>query len=292
MKRFISFAAVIMLLLSLNACTPAHQATVVATTLPVYTFTMTLCQETNITVSPLITDNVSCLHDYTLQVRQMRMLESAQAAICSGAGLEDFMQDLLQGREHLIDASHGIDLMHSHHAHDHSESAEHTHTADPHIWLSPLNAKIMASNIASGLCEEFPQHKETINHNLGGLLVELDKLYNYGASQLSDLSSRELITFHDGFSYFAQCFDLTIAHAIEEESGSEASAAQLIELISIIRQENLKAIFTETNGSTAAAQIVSSETGVPVYTLDMAMSGDNYFNAMYKNIDTIKEALG
>jgi hypothetical protein len=41
-----------------------------------------------------------------------------------------------------------------------------------------------------------------------------------------------------------------------------------------------------------AARIIAAETGVSLYALDMAMSGDSYFEAMYHNIDTIKEALG
>ena len=47
-----------------------------------------------------------------------------------------------------------------------------------------------------------------------------------------------------------------------------------------------------TNGGTAAAQVISADTGAKVYSLDMAMSGDSYFDIMYRNIDTIKEALG
>ena len=43
-------------------------------------------------------------------------------------------------------------------------------------------------------------------------------------TSLESLSCRELITFHDGFSYFADAFDLTILRAMEEEAGSEASA--------------------------------------------------------------------
>lgn len=292
MKRIYSLIAIFILLLCLSGCISTRHAEVVTTTQPTYTFTMFLCRDTGILVSPLITDNISCLHDYTLQVRQMRMLESAEIIVCSGAGLENFMQDLIPSQKYLINASTGIDLLCSAHTHDHSESAHHSHESDPHIWLSPLNAKIMASNIAEGLCQSFPQHEKSIKNNLNTLHAELDELYSYGLSQLSQISSRELITFHDGFSYFAQCFDLTIVESIEEESGSEASASQLIDLIEIVRENNLMAIFTETNGSAAAAQIISAETGIPIFTLDLGISGDNYFHAMYKNIDTIKEALG
>ena len=100
------------------------------------------------------------------------------------------------------------------------------------------------------------------------------------------------MTFHDGFSYFAQAFNLTILEAVEEESGSEASAQELKHLTGVVRENDLPAIFTERNGSTSAAGVISQETGVTVYSLDMAMAGDSYFDAMYRNIDTIKEALG
>ena len=78
---------------------------------------------------------------------------------------------------------------------------------------------------------------------------------------------------------------------MEEESGSEASAAELKHLIEEVRHHKLPAIFTEVLGSTSAARIIADETGISVYTLDMAMYGDGYFNAMHHNIDTLKEAL-
>ena len=150
----------------------------------------------------------------------------------------------------------------------------------------------MAQNICEGLCEEFPEYTDIFRANLTALLSDLDALQSYGEQSLSSLSSRELVTFHDGFSYFAEAFDLTILKAVEEESGAEASASELIELIQLVHRYDLPAIFTETNGADAAAKIISAETGVPLFSLDMAMSGDSYFEAMYHNIDTIKEALG
>ena len=101
-----------------------------------------------------------------------------------------------------------------------------------------------------------------------------------------------MITFHDGFGYFAQAFDLHILEAVEEESGSEASAQELIHLIHIVEEHNLPAIFTEVNGSVSAADVIHRETDAKSFALDMAMGGDSYFDAMYKNIDTIKEAMG
>ena len=62
-------------------------------------------------------------------------------------------------------------------------------------------------------------------------------------------------------------------------------------MIEEVEHHDLPAIFTEKSGSVSAAGIIARETGATAYVLDMAMAGDSYFDAMYRNIDTLKEAL-
>lgn len=289
MKRLFALLGVILLLFS-GCAVRQESATIAATTRPVYEFTLRLCEGTDITVTRLVTEPVSCLHDYSLNVNQVRAVEAAELVVISGAGLEEFMDDLLQSRD-VIDSSAGIALAECAEEHDHDHDHHH-HEADSHTWLAPESAKIMATNICNGLCVQFPQYRATFEANLNDLLADLDALQAYGEETLSQLSCRELVTFHDGFAYFAEAFDLTILEAVEEESGSEASAQELKHLISIVRTHKLPAIFTETNGSVSAADVIARETGVSIGTLDMAMGEKSYFDAMYHNIDTIKEVLG
>ena len=294
MRRICLILLLVCLLLS-GCQTADTPAMVVATTLPVYDFTVALCQNTDITVERLINESVSCLHDYSLSVSQVKAVESAEIIVCSGAGLEDFLSDLLENSVK-VDASAGISLLCTSHSHDHDDHAHHAHEDtqefDAHIWLSPANASCMAKNIAGGLIDHYPQHEQQIQNNLTALLQNLDVLQQYGQQTLSELRSRDLITFHDGFSYFADSFDLHILEAVEEESGSEASAKELIHLITLVQDHKLPAIFTETHGSVSAANVISRETGANIYALDMCMGDTGYFEAMYRNIDTIKEALG
>lgn len=288
MKRLF---ALLGLLFLLAGCTPTPRAQVAATTLPVYEFTVRLCEGTGITVTRLVTESVSCLHDYSLSVRQVKAIEGADAVVISGAGLEGFMEDVL-AESYIVDSAQGITLLSCEDEHDGHDHDHHHHESDPHIWLAPENAKQMARNICQGLAGQFPAHADAFETNLSALLSDLDTLQAYGEAALSSLSCRELITFHDGFSYFAKAFDLTILEAVEEESGSEASAAELKHLITLTREHGLPAVFTERSGSVSAAGVIAAETGATVYELDMAMSGDSYFASMYRNIDTIKEALG
>ena len=294
MKRI--FPLLLILLLFLSSCS-SHEppAQIAATTLPVYEFTSRLAEGTGLTVTRLITEEVSCLHDYSLNVRQVKAAEAAEHIVISGAGLEEFLDDLLLSAS-VIDASAGIDLLcpeadHDHdHGHEHNH--DHRHDSDPHIWLSPVNAYAMAENICAGLTAGYPEYAEIFSANLNRLSTQLDILYTYGQTSLADLNCRDMITFHDGFGYFAEAFNLHILEAVEEESGSEASARELIHLIEAVEHHALPAIFTEKSGSTSAAGIIARETGCESYTLDMAMTGDSWFDAMYHNIDTIREALG
>ena len=292
MKHLALFLTFLLLISWLSGCAAPENCDIAATTLPVYEFTARLCEGTGLRVTRLVTENVSCLHDYTLQVHQMRSVQSARAVVISGAGLEEFLEDALDSANTVIDASQGLSLLEGeHHDHSHDHDHGHVHEEDPHIWLSPENARIMAHNIFHGLENLYPEHKEIFSANLQRLYADIDALQSYGEQQLANLSCRELVTFHDGFSYLAESFGLTILEAVEEESGSEASAAQLIKLIRIVKEHNLPAMFTETNGATSAAEIIATETDVRTFSLDMAMSGDSYFEAMYHNIDTLKEAL-
>lgn len=286
MKRTLIFILAILLCTNFLACSHAANSEIATTTLPVYELTTRLCDGTGLTVSRIIAENVSCLHDYTLQPSQMKALEAAELTVCSGAGLEDFMADIMPANA--LDASAGISLLCSDH---HEHSGEHHHDNDPHVWLSPENGKIMAENIYTALCQQFPLHAERFTANFDQLINDFDTLISYGQQELSSLSCNSLVTFHDGFAYMAEAYGLTVLHSMEEESGSEASAKELIAICNCVAANHIPAIFIERNGSDRAAAIVSEETGAKIYTLDTGMS-DGYFDAMYHNIHTLKEALG
>ncbi len=281
--------------LLLAGCAPKAPADIAATTLPVWQFTSRICEGTGLTVDRLVTESVSCLHDYTLTVGQMKAIEGADVVVLSGAGLEAFLDDALNAAHTVINAADGIELLegghHHHHEGEEAEASEEEEALDPHLWLSPACAMAQAENICAGLCARYPEHSEVFRANLEGLLSELKALDEYGREALSDLSHREILTFHDGFSYLAHAYGIEIVEAIEEESGAEASAKELIHLIGEVRLHDLPAVFVEENGSGSAASIVAAETGAGLYDLSMAMSGDDYFEAMYHNFDVLREAL-
>ena len=269
---------------------------ILATTYPIYLFTKTLTDGIdNVEVTQLIDETVSCLHDYTLTVPDMKAIEKADIIILNGAELEVFMDDALaQTDAAIIDCSESIDLLptagHEHHHHD--EDEHHHGHYDPHYWLSEYAGQIMLNNIFRGLSELDKTHPDIYRTNYSAAI----ELFLKDSLELSSLSCPYLITFHDGFQYFARNNGLTLLKSIEEEEGSTASAADIKEIVALIREYNIPAIFTEKNGSSSTAETIARETGVQIYALDMLMSGGGqdisaYFEGLHENYAIIQEAL-
>ena len=283
-KRIFALLAAL-LLLTVSGCAKKQasseqaKADILATTQPVYQLATALTDGTGLTSALLISEPVSCLHDYTLTVSQMEKIEGAQLILESGLGLEDFMADALSGKTR-IDISSGLSTL---------TGDEGT---DPHWWLDPTRFRQAAALAAQELGTQYPEFSDQFAENLAAFDRKLSDLQAYGDEALSSLSCRKLVTFHDGFSYFADSFGLTIAAAMEVESGSEPSAKELESIISIVEENRFPAVFYETNGESGSAEVVANETGCSVWTLDMAISSSDYFAAMRENIDIVKEALG
>ena len=111
-------------------------------------------------------------------------------------------------------------------------------------------------------------------------------------AQLSGVKVGGLIAFHDGFQYFADAFDLPLLAAIEEEAGSEASAKEINDITTLVKEHGIPVIFTEKNGSDATAQAIARETGCAVMELDMLMSGSgtcvqDYLDGLSADLTTV-----
>lgn len=280
MKRLL---ALVLVLVFLAGCAPAEvedgKTHILCTTYPVYLFTTAVVGDApDMKVELLVNQQTSCLHDYTLTVEDMKAIDRSDIIVMSGAGLEDFMADALaQSRAQVIDCSANVDLLPALGHHHHDSENEDEHEADPHYWMDPRRAEGMIANISQGLGLDAPILPELCLEDVGSL--------------------PPFITFHDGFQYFANAFGLELLASIEEDEGSEASAKELEEIIALVEEYNVPAIFVEKNGSRRSADVIARETGCQVYELDLIMSGSGvgiepYIQAMEQNLATIKEALG
>ena len=126
------------------------------------------------------------------------------------------------------------------------------------------------------------------------ILVQKAKMH----SSLENVNSRDIITFHEAFPYFAREFNLNIVDVIEREPGTVPSPKDLEEAIKIVRDSKVKALFTEPQYPAKAAETIASETGAKIYALDPGVTGeadenaaDDYLKLMENNLKSLEEAL-
>ena len=275
MKRTV-LIGILSLLLTLPACTPAQgetaRLTVVCTTYPIYLFTSSLTEGVEgVAVERLDTGSTSCLHDYTLSMADMKKL----AVIDCSAGIQ-----LLENLSH-------------HHDGDEHDGHDHGHW-DPHYWMDPNRALQMANNLMIGLAQADSEYAEEYGAGWNDIVEVLCRCSGQGYHALKDRRDEVsgLITFHDGFQYFADAFGLPLLASIEEEAGSEASAHEIVEITELVKEHGIPAIFTEVNGSDATARAIARETGCRVAQLNMLMDGpegdlEAYYTGITGNLAAI-----
>ncbi|MCY1714392.1 metal ABC transporter substrate-binding protein [Caproiciproducens galactitolivorans] len=242
-------------------------------------------------VSGVQVDNMAgqqtgCLHDYQLQSQDMKNIEQADVFVINGAGMESFMNKVTSQLPKLrvINSSDGIPLL-----------KDQTGEANPHIWVSITNAIRQVTNIAEGLAEADPANAAAYRKNAEEYVAKLSILRKKMHEELSGISNRDIITFHEAFPYFAEEFGLNIVKVVNREPDSQPSARELAQTIKLVRGSGIKTIFAEPQYPKSAANIIAKESGAAVYSLDPAVTGENrkdaYLTAMENNLTVLKQAL-
>ena len=211
-------------------------------------------------------------HTYEPSLSQMAALDKAKMYAKVGSGVEfelSWMNRLIKRNEEMlvVDCSQDVDLIEMDGAHEHTNEEEHTHQGmDPHIWMSPLNAMIMVSNICDGLIAVDPEDRIYYETNRDAYLDELTELDQDIENILSQLEKRTFMVYHPAFGYFAQEYDL-IMLAVEEE-GKEPSLAGLEKLIDQARDNDIKVLFVEPQFDQRNAEVIADEINAEVVQVD------------------------
>ena len=261
--------------------------TVLTSFYPIYISTINVTKDiADIQVINMTKPQTGCLHDYQLTPEDLKTLEKADVFIVNGAGMEAFLDKALLQQPNLkiIEASQGIELMRDANGEE-----------NPHVWVSISNDILQVRNIALQLSSIDSAHSAQYESNAETYIDKLETLRAKMHQSLDGVKNRNIITFHEAFPYFAQEFNLNIAAVIEREPGTEPSPKELEDTINIVRASQITALFAEPQYPAKAAETIARETGVKVYDLDPAVSGDltpdAYINIMEENLKTLEEAL-
>ena len=127
---------------------------------------------------------------------------------------------------------------------DHDGHEGHHHGEfDPHIWLDPMNAKVILNEMAEHLIENDAKNASKYKSNLKKALKDIDKLVSDVSSELNQ--SVASIVFHDAYQYFEKRFNVNILGAFTVNTDVMPGAEQLAEIREIIEHDKVACVFSE-----------------------------------------------
>jgi zinc transport system substrate-binding protein len=156
---------------------------------------------------------------------------------------------------------------HGHKEDKHDDHQGHAHGEhDPHIWLDPMNAKVILSEMAEHLIENDQKNEAKYKENLKKAHKDLDKLIKKVKSELNkDFKS---IVFHDAYQYFEKRFDVNILGAFTINTDIMPGAEQLATIREVIEHDKVSCVFSEPQFNPDIINAVAKDMNIKTGVLD------------------------
>jgi len=273
--RYLIFFS-ILAVISLNSCNPKQEPqtakTVSVSILPEKYFVNAIAGDL-IHVNVMIPPGASH-SSYEPTARQMNLLTKSSAYL--KIGYLDFELSWLprfQGVNpdmKVFDLSSGIEVLRGNCEHGEKNhevhAGENLSGVDPHIWMSPGNAKIISENILNSLISVFPSDSSAFRANYSVLLKEIelvDSAYKQNSEKLKGLS---FIIYHPALAYLAR--DYNMEQIVLEFDGKEPPPAHIREIVDLARKKNIHAIFVQKQLSIDNSRSLANEINADILRID------------------------
>ena len=150
---------------------------------------------------------------------------------------------------------------------DHDGHEGHNHGEfDPHIWLDPINAKVILFEMSKHLIENDPKNENAYRTNLSKAYKEIDKLTSDVTAELNQ--SVASIVFHDAYQYFEKRFNVNILGAFTVNTDVMPGAEQLAEIREVIEHEKVACVFSEPQFNPDIIQAVAKDMNIKTGIVD------------------------
>lgn len=244
-------------------------------------------------------------HGFEPTPQDIARVSQADMVFINGAGLEGFVEKLVQNSGdslQLVSASDGIELQHGaeHEGEEHEGEDEHEE-GDPHVWTDPNNVLIWVNNIEKALVDADPANAATYQKNAGAYRQQLKDLDIWVRQQVEQVppDRRKLVTDHTVFTYFANRYGFEQIGAVVPgySTLSSPSAQELAALEDSIKALGVPAVFVGNTVNPAAAERVAKDTQtrlVHILTGSLTEEGGpapTYLKYVRYNVQAIVEAL-
>ena len=203
-------------------------------------------------------------HDFALTPEQGAALEGADIVLVSGAGLEDWLADTIAAvgaEDRVRDISDGIALR----APDTTgEDEDAAGAVDPHYWLSGPNAVVMVGNVRDALAAADPGGSQGYDDRAADLVERLESADAEVRALIEEVpvGDRGIVTDHDALGYFMDEYGLRFVGSVfpSLDVSAAPSAQDIEELVALIGEEGVTAIFTESSVDPRLAEAIAAET--------------------------------
>ena len=241
-------------------------------------------------------------HHYALRPSDVRKVQSVDLLYWIGPDMEGFLPRVLNGRtlpSVAVQDLPGLKLRHfaqdsaSHEDDDH-DGDEHDHdhrpgSVDAHLWLSPLNARVIAAKMAADLSAADPANAARYQSNLKGFNQRLDALDTRLKARLAGVAGKPYFVFHEAFDYFEDNYGLkhagVFAVAAEVQPGAQHVAAMRTRLQAVGKT----CVFSEPPLRPRLAETLVA--GLPVKLAELDALG-GYTPATAQGYEQLLEKLG
>lgn len=226
-------------------------------------------------------------HIYEPYPGQISELRKSQAYVSNGfMGFEITWLDRfceVNSTMELLSLNGGIVPVESNHRHQ----GRQTETADPHYWVSPDCARVMAKNLTEFLATLKPERRGFYEANCARLDSVINNIDSEAHYLFSNLPKRAFMIYHPNLGYMARYYNLEEIPV--EYEGKEPSPSRLKYLIDRARAENLNTIFIQKEYDSRNAEAIASEIGAEVVVIDPL--SEDWENATRNIIEAVSKSL-
>ena len=180
-----------------------------------------------------------------------------------GHGHKEEKHDDHGHKEHKEHDDHGHKKeKHDDHGHEGHAHGEH----DPHVWLDPMNAKVIIKEIENQLVKLNPDNSSKYKANSKKAQSELDNLTKNIKKDLK--GNLRFVVFHDAYQYFENRFGIKVLGALTVNPDVLPGAEQLSEIREIIEHEKVNCLFSEPQFNPAIIKSIAKDTKIKTGVLD------------------------
>ena len=227
--------------------------------------------------------------DYQPRPDDIKKLVDLDAIVVNGIGHDDFIMPMIKasGNTRLIIIRPNDTTPQIHSAHGTGVNS--------HTFISFTNAIQQTYAIQKALAALRPKDAAALQKNASEYARHLRLIKSKAAVQLAEAKITRVVTVHDGYGYLLQELGLEVAGVVQPAHGLTPSAAELRDMVSLLKREKIRVVFSEETFPPPLLKVLQDEAGVKVYLITHIASGaytaDKFEREMQRNVDTMIRAL-